>query len=103
MATFQAVFAPSSPVTGTTYFTGTLGAAGNVNIVLGYRAIFAVTVSADSNIRFGNATKVPTAAATDWPIWAKSVQEWETGEEFDRINLFSTAGGTYFVYVISRT
>ena len=102
MATYQSVFIPAS-ISSVTYFQGTLGAAGNVAITLGNRCIFAVTVSTDSNIKFGNASKVPVAAATDWPIWAKSVQEWETGEEFDRINIFSTAGGNYFVYVISRT
>src|SRR6266702_4783737 len=99
MATFQSILVPTSPVANTTTFTGAIGANGTVSVTIGYRTIFAVTTAVDSNIKFGNASKVPTAAATDFPVWAKSIQEWETGEEMDRISLFSTAGGTYWVYL----
>jgi hypothetical protein len=101
MATFQAVFVPTSPIANATTFTGTIGAGGTVSVTIGYRTIFAVSVAADSNIKFGNAAKAPTAAATDFPIWSKSIQEWETGEEMDRVSLFSTAGGTYWIYCLS--
>lgn len=101
MATFQSVFVPTSPVSNVTTFTGTIGVGGTVSVTIGPRTIFAVSVSADSNIRFGNATKVPTATAGDFPVWAKSIQEWDTGQEMDRISLFSAAGGTYWVYCIS--
>lgn len=101
MATLQSIFVPTSPVANVTTFQGTIGAGGTVSITLGPRVKFAVTVAADSTIRFGNPTKTPTATATDWPIYSKSIQEWDTGEEMDRISLFSTAGGNYNVYVLS--
>jgi hypothetical protein len=103
MATFQAIFSPTSPVTNVTTFTGTIGAGSTVSVVLAPRTLFAVTVSADSNIRFGNATKAPTATAADLPLWGKTFQEWDMGGEFDRISLFSTAGGSYWVQTLSRT
>lgn len=103
MATVQSILVPTSPVTNVTTFTGTISALGTAAVTLAPRTLFAVSVSADSNIRFGNVTKSPTAAVTDFPVWAKSIQMWETGEEMDRISLFSTAGGSYFVYVLSRT
>jgi hypothetical protein len=102
MATFQAVFVPTSPIANVSTFTGTLGAAGNATIVLAPRTLFAIAVQAQCNIKFGNASKVPAAAATDWPIFATTIQEWDTGEEFDRFNLFSTAGSVYWVYCISQ-
>lgn len=100
MATFQSIFVPASP-TAATLFTGTLTAGTNATVILAQRTLFAVSVSVDSNVRFGNASKAPTATAADFPIWGKSVQEWDMGEEFDRINIFSTAGCVYWVYAIS--
>lgn len=102
MATYQSIYVGASP-TAATLFTGTLGAGGTASVVLAPHTLFAVTVAATSNIRFGNATRVPTATVADFPIWGSTVQEWDTGQEFDRISLFSTAGGAYWVYVLSAT
>lgn len=101
MATFQAVYVPTSPVSNVTTFTGTIGAGGTASVLMGYRTIFAVSVSANCNIRFGNVAKSPTATAADFPVWGSSIQEWDTGEEMDRISLFSTPGATYWVYCVS--
>jgi hypothetical protein len=105
MATFQSIFIPSSPAA-STLFNGSIAASGNATVVLAPRTLFAIAISGGTaNIRFGNATKVPAAAATDWPVFASSVQEWEMGEEFDRLNIFNGTGGsiTYWVYVITRS
>lgn len=101
MATPLSAWVPSSPGA-TTLFTATIGAAGTQAVTIGPRAIFKVVCAADANIRFGNATKVPTATAADYPLWAKVEQVWETGDEFDRVSLFSTAGGVFWLYVVSR-
>lgn len=100
MATYQSVFVPASP-DAKTLFTGTIGAAGTAAVTIGFKMIFAVAVSANCNIRFGSAAKVPTATVADFPVWGSSVQEWDTGSEFDRISLFSTPGATYWVYALS--
>lgn len=105
MATFQSVFIPASP-TASTLFNGTITTGNNTTIVLGNRQIFAIVVAGgQANIRFGNATRVPTATGADWPLFAAATQEWETGEEFDRINIFNGSGATvtYWVYEITRT
>lgn len=103
MATFQAVFVPASPA-GSTLANGTIVNGSNTTITMAPRTIFAVVVTGGQcNVRFGNATKPPTATSGDWPLFASSIQEWDTGEEFDRINIFNGSGGTvtYWVYVLS--
>ena len=105
MATFQAIFVPTSPGA-STLFNGTVANNANTTITLSNRSRFAVVVlGGQGNIRFGNATKAPTATAADWPLFAQSVQEWDTGEEFDRFNIFNGSGATitYWVYVLSAS
>lgn len=103
MATIQSVFIPTSP-TAATLFTGTIATGATASVTIGYRTIFAIATTGDCNVRFGNATKVPTAAATDWPVFNKAIAEFETGEEFDRISIFNNTAGnvTYWVYCLSR-
>lgn len=103
MATFQSVFVPCSPA-GSTLANGTITTGNNTTIQLAPRSIFAVVVTGGQcNIRFGNGTRPPTATGADWPLFASSIQEWDTGEEFERINIFNGSGGTvtYWVYVLS--
>jgi hypothetical protein len=66
--------------------------------------LFAVALNGDGNIEFGNATKTPTATAASPPVFAGSVQMYETGEEMDRISLFNNSGATatYWVWTLSR-
>ena len=111
MSTFQSVLVPTTP-TSATLFTATPGAntASSV-ITVGYRTIVGVTMGSatDTNtsglhIKFGNVTKSPTAAATDWFIPAGTVQFFDMGEEFDRLSIFTVAASTtYYVYTFSRT
>ena len=105
MATFQSVYIPTSPGT-TTLFNGTILNGANTTITLGNRTIFAVVVTGgQSNIRFGNPSKAPTATAADFPLFASAIQEWDLGEEFDRFNIFNGSGSTvtYWVYALSKT
>lgn len=54
-------------------------------------------------VRFMNATRAAAATAADTPIFANTYQDFNTGEEFDRIRIFNTTGGTgaYWVYALT--
>src|SRR5579864_5759081 len=91
MSTFTSVLVPTSPTT-TTLFNGTAGA--STTVTLAQRTVIAVAcISATAgdaiNIRFGNASKAPTATVADWPVAAGTVQYFDLGEEFDRLAIFS--------------
>lgn len=102
MAVFQAIFAPGSnpDVQSGTITTGTSSG----DIVFSNRQIIAVTTSGDAFIRFGNSTTIINAATTDRPIWGKSYQEWDLGDEFDRFRIFNNGGSsiTWCAFSLSR-
>jgi hypothetical protein len=82
--------------------TATLGAAASTaEIVLGPQAIFLITCAGDFHVVFGNANMAAaTVAAFQYP--ANSVQTLQTGDHTDRIRVFSTAGGVYWIQKLDR-
>ena len=82
--------------------TATLGAAASTaEIVLGPQAIFIVTCAGDFHVKFGNAG-MGAATVADFQYPAASVQTLQTGDHTDRIRIFSTAGGVYWVQKLDR-
>lgn len=104
MATFQGVYTPASP-TATTLFNAVVSTGATATVTLATKTLFAIAVDGNCTIRFGNATKAPTATAADFPVFGNSIQEWETGQEFDRVSIFNNTAGNihYWVYVVTRT
>jgi hypothetical protein len=82
--------------------TATLGAAASTaEIVLGADQIFFITCAGDFHVKFGN-SGMAAAAASDFQFPANSVQTLGTGDHTDRIRVFSTAGGVYWIQKIDR-
>jgi len=82
--------------------TATLGAAASTaEIVLGVDQVFLVTCAGDFHVKFGN-TGMAAASVSDFQFPANSVQQLYTGDHTDRIRIFSTAGGVYWVQKLDR-
>lgn len=82
--------------------TATLGAAASsAEIVFANDSILLITCTADFHVKFGN-SGMAAAAATDFQFPANSVQQLYLGDHCDRIRIFSTAGGTYWVQRVDR-
>lgn len=82
--------------------TATLGAAASTaEIVLGNNASFFITCAGDFHVKFGN-SGMAAAAASDFQFPANSVQHLFTGDHTDRIRVFSTAGGVYWIQKTDR-
>lgn len=111
MSTFASILTPTSPITNTTLFNGTLVAGTAVSLTLSYRLIVGVTTvggtdanaAAGIHIRFGNITKAPTATSADWFIPPGTVQFFDMGSEFDRISIISAGTPNYSIYCFSKT
>lgn len=98
----MAVFSSTYGFSGDAVATAVLGAAASTaEIVLGNEAVFAITCTGDFHVKFGN-SGMAAAAATDFQYPANSVQTLQTGDHTDRIRIFSTAGGTYWVQRLDR-
>jgi hypothetical protein len=83
--------------------TATLGAAASTaEIVLGIQQLFLISSAGDFHVKFGNAG-MAAAAATDFLFPANTVQTLYTGDHTDRIRVFSTAGGTYWIQKLDRS
>jgi hypothetical protein len=106
MAIFTSIFVPVGGSTAgatTADLTGTIGATSSTaEIVLGRYQLFALNATADINIRCGNAG-MPAAAVTDFRLPANVVVTYQVPEQWDRIRLFSTAGGTYWIQPLRQT
>jgi hypothetical protein len=98
VATFAAVFAPKSQTGGLSdNQQAVLAASGTANITVGVRQKIRISVGATTPaatgvvaIRFSFGAN-STAAATDFQL-PSGVFDFETGEEFDRVNLFGVVG-----------
>lgn len=109
MSTLYSYLVPASPTASTLFSASLATVTSTADIVVGPRTIIGVTAggtngaNAPLNIRFGNATKIQAAAASDWFIPGGAVQFFETGEEFDRVRVFNPGAGsvTYYVYCFS--
>jgi len=82
--------------------TATLGAAASTaEIILGTNATFRITCAGDFHVRFGNAG-MAAATVADFQYAAGTVTDLFTGDHTDRIRVFSTAGGVYWIQKTDR-
>lgn len=102
MATFTAIWQPKSASGGLSDSQQVvLGAAGTNVVVVGVRQKVLITVTAAVSIRFSLGAN-STAVATDFVLPSAGILYYfETGDEFDRINFFSTPGATVSVMRLS--
>jgi len=106
MAPFAQIPTPTTPTSATLFNNGALGAITSTgDIVVGFRTTIRVSAGVLMTVRFGNATRVANATAADHPIFANTYQDFNTGEEFDRIRIFNTTAGAgaYWVYELTGT
>jgi len=106
MSLYAQIPTPTSPTAATLFNNGALGATTSTgDIIVGYRTTIRIYAGAIMTVRFGNSTKIQNAAATDIPVFANTYQDFNTGEEFDRIRIFNTTGsaGAYWVACLSST
>ena len=103
MATFTAVFPPASD-RGTQVVLGATTASGD-QLVTGKYTIFVITASVQMNIRFGNATSIANADATDFPIWPNTYVQFQMPNGDDRFRLFNPTAGSGFAnyFELSRS
>ena len=111
MATFQSFPVPASPTSSTLFNASLAATTSTADILVGPRTIVAIsmcgtagaTATSGLNIRFGNASKIQNAAATDFFLPPGVISYFDTGEEFDRFRLFNASASAvnYFVYVIT--
>lgn len=102
MATFAAVMAPASASGGVNDVqNATVTAASSGEIVCGFRTIIRVSNGAVgiANIKFG-VSGMGAATATDHIIGTNQFQDFDLGEEFDRVRIF--AAGTSVVVTVMR-
>lgn len=89
MATYQAIFPPASERSTQVSINATTSTG---DIIIGgsqSQTMFAITATGTITIRFGTATNIANADATDWPIPAGAVQEWALPAGCDRFRVFN--------------
>jgi hypothetical protein len=92
MATFQSIFPPNKETS--TQIASLTNSTASSAVVLSQDAIFVITSDQNITIRFGNATNVTNAAATDWPLWANTYTEFQIPSGDDRFTVFNNSGTT---------
>lgn len=106
MANYAMIPTPATPTAVTLFNNAALATVTSTgDIIVGARTIIRVSVGGLCTIRFMNSTRNAAATAADHPIFANTYQDFNTGEEFDRIRIFNTTGGSvaYWVYVLTST
>jgi len=94
MAEFQGIFPPAKERSTQLAVAATTSSA---DIVIGSSSsetIFVITASGAITIRFGNATNIGNADATDWPIASGAVQEFALPTGCDRFRVFNTGAAS---------
>lgn len=99
MAVQSSILVPA----GDAVLTATLGAtSSSAELTLGTNRIFSIVATADVNVKFGN-TGMGAASANDYRIPANQQTTFDTSDQWSRIRVFSTAGGTYHIQFLSRS
>jgi hypothetical protein len=104
MARFSAVYSPKSASGGVNDIqNATVTAASSAEIVVGFRQMIRVSNGniATATIKFG-VSGMGAAVATDHIIGLNQFQDFEMGDEFDRVRIFS-AGTSVIVTVMRLT
>lgn len=98
MATFQSVFAPAEERNTQITLTATT-ASSDITSVGSYSSgsMFVITVSGNATIRFGNAANIGNPDATDFPIYANTIQEWTFPTGCDRFRVFNPGASSITV------
>jgi len=102
MAVFASILAPASASGGVNDVqNATVTAASSAEIVIGFRAIvrFSNGAVGVANIKFG-VSGMGAAAATDHILGTNQYQDFDMGEEFDRVRIF--AAGTAVTVTVMR-
>jgi hypothetical protein len=111
MAKLYSFLIPASPTAATLFSASLATVTSTADIVVGPKVVIGINAggtngaNAPLNVRFGNATRIQAAAASDWFIPGGTTQYFEMGAEFDRLRIFNPGAGsvTYYVYVFSTT
>jgi hypothetical protein len=102
VARFAAVYSPKSASGGVNDVqNATVTAASSAEIVIGFRQMIRVSNGSIgvANIKFG-VSGMGAATATDHIIGTNQYQDFEMGDEFDRVRIF--AAGTSVVVTVMR-
>lgn len=105
MSKFAAFLVPADGTGGRDgVITTTLVAAGSTgDIVIGVRRVYGIIADSAIHVRWGSASTIANAAATDMLIPANMLVTLDNGENFDRIRVFAATGATGNVYVFPFT
>lgn len=104
MGRFAATYSPKSTTGGVNDVqNATVTAASSAEIVVGFRQLIRISNGsvASATIKFG-VSGMGAATATDAILGANQYQDFEMGDEFDRLRIFS-AGTTVIVTVMRMT
>lgn len=97
MARFTGIYVPTPHGS---VQTGTVNAgASSGEIVLNNRSTFALAVSGQVQVAFGN-SGMSAAVAGDFPLWANSTSFFDLGDQFDRFRIFNNGASTITYWVM---
>ena len=97
MAIYQSIFGPKNERNTQISVNATTASS---DIMIGYSGsatIFAITCSGTVTIRFGNAANIGNPDATDFPVYASTIQEWQLPTGCDRFRVFNPGAGSVTV------
>src|SRR5215472_1666114 len=97
MATFQAVFVPSTPTP--TKLAALGGTSSSAEVVFNNNAIIAIQATGNCQVKFG-ISGMSAADNTCWFIPSGATQEFDLGNSYDRVRIFNPTAGNIDVYIM---